>query len=144
MTAVKATINIREEVWEEFKRTVNSRYGGARSLSQVVEEAIRGYNVVELLRESAGDLGLDITTKATKLYVVFKAQSNVVSVVFQRSQLKLFLALPKGTLNDPYNHARDVSDIGHWATGDYEVTIKTNTDLDEIMPLIKQAYQRNQ
>jgi len=75
--------------------------------------------------------------------VVFKAQSNVVSVVFQRSQLKLFLALPKGTLNDPYNHARDVSNVGHWATGDYEVIIKTDTDLDEIMPLIKQAYQRN-
>jgi predicted transport protein len=57
--------------------------------------------------------GPDITTEATKLYVVFKAQSNVVSVVFQRSQLKLFLALPKGTLNDPYNHARDVSNVGH-------------------------------
>ena len=60
MTTVKTTVNISKEVWEEFKRTVNSRYGGSRSLSQVVEEAIRGYNVVEVLRESAGDLGVEI------------------------------------------------------------------------------------
>jgi len=60
MTTVKTTINISEEVWEEFKRTVNSRYGSSRSLSQLVEEAIRSYNVVEMLQESAGDLGVEL------------------------------------------------------------------------------------
>ena len=60
MTLVKTTITISEEVWEEFKRTVNSRYGGSRSPSQVVEEAIRSYNVVEMLQVSAGDLGVEI------------------------------------------------------------------------------------
>ncbi|MCK4581978.1 hypothetical protein KAU18_01585 [Candidatus Bathyarchaeota archaeon] len=97
----------------------------------------------EELKERILNLGIDIETKATKLYVVFKAQNNIVSVVFQKSQLKLTLALPKGALNDPYNHARDISNVGHWASGDYEATIKTDTDLDEIMPLIKQAYQKS-
>ena len=95
------------------------------------------------LKDRILNLGTDIETKATKLYVVFKAQNNLVSVVFQKSQLKLILALPKGALNDPYNHARDISNVGHWASGDYEATIKTDTDLDEIMPLIKQAYMKN-
>jgi len=61
MTTVKTTVNISEEVWEEFKRMVNSRYGGSRNLSQVVEEAIRSYNVVEMFRESVGDLGAEIS-----------------------------------------------------------------------------------
>jgi predicted CopG family antitoxin len=60
MTTIKTTITISEEVWEEFKRTVNLRYGGSRSLSQVVEEAIRIYNVVEMFWGSAGDLGVEI------------------------------------------------------------------------------------
>jgi len=60
MTTVKTTITISEEVWEEFKRTLNSSYGGSRSLSQVVEEAIRSYKVVEMLKVSAGDLGVEI------------------------------------------------------------------------------------
>jgi predicted transport protein len=96
------------------------------------------------LKERIQNLGPDITTQANKLYMVFKTEnSNIVAVVFQRSQLKLTLALPKGTLNDPYNHTRDISGVGHWASGDYELTIKPKTDLDEIMPLIKQAYQKN-
>jgi len=90
------------------------------------------------------NLGPDIETQAKKLYMVFKKQnSSIVSVVFQKSQLKIILALPKGMLHDPYNHSRDVSNVGHWASGDYELTIKSNTDLNEIMPLIKQAYLKN-
>ncbi len=97
------------------------------------------------LKERIQNLGPDIETQANKLYMVFKAQnSNIVAVVFQRSQLKLTLALPTGTLNDPYNLARDMTGIGHWASGDYELTIKPNTDLDKIMPLIKQAYQKKE
>jgi len=90
------------------------------------------------------NLGSDIETQAKKLYMVFKKQnSSIVSVVFQKSQLKITLALPKGMLHDPYNHSRDVSNIGHWASGDYELIIKSNTDLNEIMPLIKQAYLKD-
>ena len=33
------TIKIDEKVWEEFKRTVNSRYGGSRKLSKIVARA---------------------------------------------------------------------------------------------------------
>jgi predicted transport protein len=99
--------------------------------------------VYQQLKERILNLGPDIETQAKKLYMVFKIQnSNIVSVVFQRSQLKLVLALPIGTLNDPYQHTRDISGVGHWASGNYELTITTDTDLDEIMPLIKQAYQK--
>lgn len=59
MTVVKTTVNIDEKVWEEFKKTVSNRYGGLRNLSGAVESAIRNYNMVELLRESASKLGVD-------------------------------------------------------------------------------------
>lgn len=59
MTVVKTTINIDEKVWDEFKKTVNNRYGGLRNLSGAVESAIRNYNMVEVLRESASKLGVD-------------------------------------------------------------------------------------
>ncbi|HEX9915913.1 MAG TPA: hypothetical protein VGB32_13440 [Candidatus Bathyarchaeia archaeon] len=58
-TTVKTTINIDEEVWEEFKRTVDRNYGGSRNLSKVVEEAIRNYNTLELLREAAKALNIE-------------------------------------------------------------------------------------
>ena len=58
-TTVKTTINIDEKVWEEFKRTVDRRYGGSRNLSKVVEEAISNYNTLELLREAAKALRIE-------------------------------------------------------------------------------------
>ena len=61
MTVIKTTINIDEKVWEEFKRAVNSKYGGSRNLSKVVEEAIRNYNIISMLRGSAEELGIEIT-----------------------------------------------------------------------------------
>ena len=59
MTVVKTTVNIDEKVWEEFKRTVSNRYGGLRNLSGAVENAIRNYNMVEVLRESSSKLGIN-------------------------------------------------------------------------------------
>ena len=61
MTTIKTTINIDEKVWEEFKRTVNNRYGSSRNLSKIVEEAISSYNVVETLQTSAKELGVETT-----------------------------------------------------------------------------------
>ena len=45
-----------------------------------------------------------------------------------------------GTLDDPKKWARDVSNIGHWGNGDYELNVKPETDLDYLMTLVKQSY----
>ena len=37
--------------------------------------------------------------------------------------------MKKGTLNDPKKIARDVSNIGHWGNGDYEIKIKDSSNL---------------
>jgi len=49
MASVKTTINIDEETWKRFKKTVSSRYGGIRNLSGAVEEAIKCFNTEGLL-----------------------------------------------------------------------------------------------
>ena len=51
----------------------------------------------------------------------------------QKSQIKVWINLTKGELEDPKNLARDVSKIGHWGNGDYEIIIKPNSDLDYLM-----------
>lgn len=49
MGTIKTTINVDEETWKEFRRTVSSRYGSVRKLSSTVEEAIKCFNTAELL-----------------------------------------------------------------------------------------------
>lgn len=39
--------------------------------------------------------------------------------------------------------ALDVSNRGHHGNGDYEINLKPEDDLDYLMTLIKQSYQKN-
>lgn len=82
----------------------------------------------------------DITLKHLKVYIAFKISSrNIVDITVLKKQLKLFINLPLGKLDDPNGIARDMSQTGHFGNGDYEVSIDTNTDLDYLMYIIKQA-----
>lgn len=72
------------------------------------------------LRERVLELG-NVEVKATKLYVAFTVNgSNFVDVAIQKKALKLWINLFRGELEDPYNLARDVANIGHHGNGDYE------------------------
>lgn len=85
-------------------------------------------------------LGDDIEIRPRQLYIGFIRTSNFVDIHIQNSQLKLWINMQTGTLDDPKHLARDVSKIGHWGNGDYELTVKPETDLDYLMTLIKQSY----
>lgn len=98
-------------------------------------------DLYEEFKEKVLGFGDDIEMKALKKYVAFKTKSNFVSVIFQKSQLKLILTIPKGSLNDPFGLARDVSNIGHWASGDYEIILKTDSNLNDILLLVRQSYE---
>ncbi|EKD23752.1 MAG: hypothetical protein ACD_81C00186G0006 [uncultured bacterium] len=90
-------------------------------------------------------LSLDnaISLKPTKIYIGFKAKKNFISIEFQRSQLKIWLNLSMGILDDPKNITIDVSNKGHHGNGDYEINLKPGDDVDYFMLLAKQAYQKN-
>jgi len=89
-------------------------------------------------------LNLDnIELKPKKSYIAFVASSNVVDITVQLRQLKMWINISKGELDDPKRLTRDVSSIGHWGNGDYEITIETDDDLEYILSLIKQSLKKN-
>ena len=99
--------------------------------------------IYEELKERILNLGDNIEIRPRKYYIGFIAITNFVDIHIQRSQIKLWINLNKGELDDPKNWARDVSKIGHWGNGDYEITVTPNSDLDYLMLLIKQSYRKH-
>ena len=53
----------------------------------------------------------------------------------------MWLNTKVGTLDDPRNITRDVSNTGHWGNGDYEIQISNDEDIEYIFSLIKQVYK---
>ncbi|SEC29297.1 Predicted transport protein [Tenacibaculum sp. MAR_2009_124] len=93
----------------------------------------------EAYKQAILNLSDSIETIPKKQYIAFKKGKNIVDIVTMKSGLKLFINLSKGTLNDTRNITRDVSNIGHWGNGDYEIVVKDTKDLEYIMFLVKQA-----
>jgi len=112
------------------------------------EDHLKGVpdGIIELylkLKNTILNVGDDITIKPTKFYIGFIARTNITDAHIQKKSLKIWINLRKGELDDPKNLARDVSNVGHWGNGDYELQMKDDEDLEYIVSLIKQSYKKN-
>ena len=66
-------------------------------------------------------------------------------IVMQNKGIRLFLNAKKGTLKDPECITRDVSEVGHWGNGAYEVRfpLKSDTEMDYVFNLLRQTINKN-
>lgn len=97
----------------------------------------------EELKVRIYNLGDNVGIKPTKKYIAFKSNTNFADFRIQKSQIKIWLNMRKGDLDDPKKITRDVSEVGHWGNGDYEIKIKPEDDLDYLMSLLRQSYELN-
>ncbi len=95
----------------------------------------------ETLQERVMNLDAGIKQEIKKLYIAFKLETNFVDVVPQKSRLRLSLNLPYEEVRDPRNICRDVRGLGRWGNGEVEVSLATAADLDDVMHLVRQAYE---
>ncbi|WP_446898807.1 DUF5655 domain-containing protein [Clostridium sp. LBM24168] len=88
-------------------------------------------------------LGDDVTENKLKLYSAFKKIKNIVCVEVKMKSIVLYLRLDPEEIVLEDGFTRDVSKIGHWATGDLELTIKNAKDFEKAKEYIDKAYEMN-
>ncbi len=76
-----------------------------------------------------------------KLYVAYRTSQNIACVEIQKQKILLFLKLNPKDVIGPVGISRDVSNVGHFGTGDLEITLRSPADLEAAKPYITQAYQ---
>jgi len=96
------------------------------------------------LKERVLNLGGDITIVPRKTYVSYKRKTNFLDIHFLKDGLWCWVNIKKGELDDPKAITRDVSSIGHYGNGDYELWINEESDLDYMMFLINQSYKKQE
>lgn len=98
----------------------------------------------EKLKDGIINLDDNISFQAKKQTIVFKVENNIFcDIVILAKSLKIYLNLKSGDLKDEKNLARDVSNVGHWVNGSYEIKMKDTEDLEYILSLIKQSLKLN-
>jgi predicted transport protein len=87
-------------------------------------------------------LGDDVQRKELRLYSAYKRLKNFATVVLHKKNcLLLFLHVDPAQALAVLPKARDVTHVGHWGTGNLEVTLSTMADLDAVKPFINVAYE---
>lgn len=101
-------------------------------------------NILELfnaVRDYIVTIDSSIEETPKKNYIAYKTSQNFACLQTYKKKLTLFLKLDANKVNPMPKQGRDVSEIGHFGTGDFELIIKDMTDLDETKYLINEAYK---
>lgn len=89
-------------------------------------------------------LGLDpaIEESPKKYYVAYRISQNIACMELQKQRAILYLKLDSKKVAGPAKISRDVSKIGHFGTGDLEITIRNHEDFEAAKEYIEMAYRR--
>lgn len=130
----------------------------ARSLRSTETEATRTSSLAETnyaaylqgdmldifnhLRKRILNLDASVREEIKRYYVAYKTVTNFVDIEPQRQRLRLTLNMRYDEIVDPLNVCRDVTNLGRWGNGDVETAISSVADLDNVMFLIEQAFEK--
>ena len=132
------TISRQDEAIEKVTKEIKV-YTEDEHLEKGTEETKELYETLK-----SAILNLDeLEVKPKKKYIAFVSGSNVVDIHIQKNALKIWLNLQQGDLDDPKEITRDVSSVGHWGNGDYEIVMRTDEEMEYILNLIKQSLKKN-
>jgi predicted transport protein len=98
----------------------------------------------ENVKERLLSLSDSITIQSKKQTIDFRVDNNIFcDIILQNGKLKIYVNLKSGELKDQQNIARDVSNVGHWGNGSYEIKLTDLEDIDYIVSLLKQSLKKN-
>ncbi|MBR1832021.1 MAG: DUF91 domain-containing protein [Ruminiclostridium sp.] len=97
-------------------------------------------NLYQSVCDYIESLGDDISPNQLKLYLAYKKVQNMVCIEIHNKQILLFLKLHPDSVKLEKGFSRDMRSIGHYGTGDLQITIKNALDFEKAKPLIQRAY----
>jgi predicted transport protein len=97
----------------------------------------------EDLRAFVVSLGDDVQEKEAKYYVAFRRIRNFacVEVHSKSHELLVFVKVDPSSIELESGFTRDVSEVGHFGTGDLEIRIRDREALERAKPLIERSYE---
>jgi len=111
------------------------------SIAMASESLLKLYDEICDFCESLGD---DSQRKELKLYTAYKRIKNFASfhVLPQKKdeRVVMYLKVDPSSIELEEGFTRDVTNTGHWGTGDLEIQIRTEQDIEKAKPFIQMSF----
>lgn len=120
-----------------------SKGSTTKTVTQLHEVALPQLkDLYEALEHYLVNLGDDVTKIVNKNYYAFRRLKNFacVEVHPQSGELLVYVKVNPDNVTLEENFSRDVRSIGHFGTGDLELTLTTSDDLARAQPLLDLSY----
>jgi predicted transport protein len=121
------------------------RYGDNLMLFELVNATATTGEVGdgEALKAFLIAIGSDVQVKQLKFYVAFRRLNNFacVEVRPKDGQMLVYAKVDPATMVLEKDFTRDVSNIGHFGTGNLEIRITSDEDLEKAKPLLLKSYE---
>ena len=138
-----------EEIWEYPEIT-----DAELAPYQVEEKPVQKYTIdsydinaftktlFDMLDRRICNLSPNVKREFKKLYIAYKLDTNFVDIVVQKQRLRISLNMKFSEIHDPNGICRDITGLGRWGNGDVEVFLEHTSEIDDVMELIEQSYNK--
>lgn len=111
-------------------------------LAQAPPELCDRYEALRVFLMALGD---DVQLKQLKYYVAFRRLKNFacVEVHPQNGQILAYVKVDPESLDLEPGFTKDVRSIGHYGTGDLEIRIKSDAELEKAKAILVKSYEDN-
>ena len=124
------------------KKAALSRKTGIYTVQQHLKDKPEPIKAIVLaVQEFVMSLDEAIEERPKKYYIAYRTTQNIVCAEPQKKRVYLYLKLDPKKVKLEKGFSRDVSEIGHFGTGDVALSLTTVEDLERAKPLIELAYE---
>jgi uncharacterized protein with ParB-like and HNH nuclease domain/predicted transport protein len=138
-----------EQIWEYPEIT-----DANLSPYQIEEKPVQKYTIdsydinaftrtlFDMLDRRICNLSPDVKREFKKLYIAYKLDTNFVDIVVQKQRLRISLNMKFSEIHDPKGLCKDITGLGRWGNGDVEMFFEHTSEIDDVMELIEQSYNK--
>lgn len=98
--------------------------------------------LVSTIRDFIMGIDESIEEVPKKYYIAYKGSQNIVCMEVKLRYIKLWLKLSPSIIPEYTPNYRDVSNIGHYGTGDVEFSVRSEEDFVQMQHFIVTAYNK--
>ena len=95
------------------------------------------------LRDFTLELADDVVESPRKFYIAYRIIRNFLCIDIHKEHLHIYLRIEPDEVDLENDILRDVSEIGHFGTGDVEVRVESEDDIELAKKLIEKAYDNS-
>jgi predicted transport protein len=141
MTPISDIRNKSPIMVEAGKKAAQTRQTGSYTFEEHLNNCDDKFKkILQDLRDFILDIDETVEEVPKKLYIAYKVSQNFVCVEVKKSKIALFLKIDPKEIIIPKN-GRDVSNIGHYGTGDLEISINSLEEMEKSKEYIKNAFE---